>query len=299
MPRLNVAHPDVRQHLFDAVRMWFDTFWIDGIRFDAVEQLDKDLVREFCAVARDAKPDCWLLGEVLSEDYRAWVGQEMLDSCTNYEVFKGLWSSFNDRNLFEIAWSLNRQFGPDGIYREMPLYTFVDNHDQARVASLLQRREDLSLVYTLLYTVPGVPSVYYGSEWGITGTKEGISDDALRPALVLPDEPASMPEPWLPGHLARLALIRQEHDAIRHGDYTELHVASEQLAFRRQAGDDFAVVVVNAALDEVTLDLEAGPADGWDLVDALDGATRFAAGDGRLVVSMTPGSARVLVPAGS
>ena len=122
-------------------------------------------------MARDANPDCWLLGEILATDYRELVQPGLLDSCTNYEAFKGIWSSFNERNLFEIAHSLNRQSGPDGIYREMSLYTFVDNHDQDRIASRLTHHEDLASVYTLLLTIPGMPSIYYGSEWGITGAK--------------------------------------------------------------------------------------------------------------------------------
>jgi len=295
MPRLNLRHPDVRQHLFDAVRLWFAEFWADGIRFDAVEQVDRDFLRDVCAVAREANPDCWLVGEVLNSDYREWAGAGLLDSCTNYEAFKGLWSSFNDRNMHEIAWSLNRQFGRDGIYRHLSLYSFADNHDQNRVASLLHRREDLSSLYTVLYTMPGVPSIYYGSEWGITGEKDGPNDDGLRPPMMIPDDPAAMPEPWLPGHLARLAAIRQASPALRHGEYRQLHVANEQFAFRRLADDDVAVIVVNAADHDVEVDLEAGIDDGAVLTDALDPAMTVTVESGRIRVSMTPNSARILV----
>ena len=294
MPRLNLSHPDVRQYLFDAVRMWFAEFWVDGIRFDAVEQLDQDFVRELCAVAREANPDCWLVGEVLASDYREWVQPDLLDSCTNYEAFKGLWSSLNDRNMHEIAWSLNRQFGPDGIYRDLTLYSFADNHDQNRVASLLQRKEDLALLYALLYAMPGVPSLYYGSEWGIEGTKDGPNDDGLRPPMTIPDDPSTMPEPWLPEFLARLALVRQQHVAIRHGDYTELFVAPEQLAFRRKAEGDIAIVAVNAAGDPVTIEVEPGVEDGTTLTDRLDDTTSFTVEGGRVQIDLASNSARIL-----
>ncbi len=295
LPRLNLLNPDVRLYLYNAVRVWFGEFGADGIRFDAVEKLDREFLREVCAVARDADPDCWLMGEVLATDYRELVRPDLLDSCTNYEAFKGVWSSFNERNLFEIAHSLNRQAGPDGIYREMALYTFVDNHDQDRIASRLTHHEDLASVYRLLFAIPGVPSIYYGSEWGITGAKEGADDSGMRPALALPDDPATMPEPWLPDQLAQLAAIRQDHDALRHGDYTELHIASEQFAFRRQAGEDVAIVAINASSDEVTVDVEAAVEGGVTLTDALDGAVHVTAEDGRWRIPLAPNSARILV----
>jgi len=297
MPTLNLQHPDVRQHLFDAVRTWFSEYWADGIRFDAVEKLDKEFLREICSVARGANPDCWLMGEVLSSDYREWTQPGLLDSCTNYEVAKGLPSSFNDRNLFEIAHSLKRQFGPEGIYRDRLLYSFMDNHDLNRVASTIQRPEDLASLYTVLYTIPGVPSVYYGSEWGLEGVKDGASDDGLRAAMVLPEDIGTMPQPWLPDHLAKLALIRQESDAIRLGAYAELHVASEQFAFRRDVEGDIAVVVVNAWNDPKDVEFGIDLADGTTLVDRLDEATTVTVEAGRIRVGMSPNTTRILTAA--
>ena len=220
----------------------------------------------------------------------------MLDSCTNYEAAKGLPSSFNDRNLFEIAYSLNRQFGPEGIYRDALLYSFVDNHDVPRAASILARIEDLGSLYTILYTMPGVPSIYYGSEWGVEGVKDGDSDDGMRAPMVIPEEVGTMPQPWLPDHLARLALIRQECDAIRHGAYTEVFVASEQFAFRRDAAGDLAIVVVNAAAVDVTLDLEVGLDDGTVMTDRLDETTAITVEGGHIQVPLAPDSARILRP---
>lgn len=294
MPVLNLQHPDVKQYFFDAVRKWFTEYWADGIRFDAIEKLDREFVSEICAVARAIKPDCWLMGEVLSSDYRDWVQPGMLDSCTNYEAAKGLFSAFNDRNLFEIAHSLNRQFGPEGIYRELELYSFLDNHDVTRISTNLAHKEDLAAVYTLLYAMPGVPSVYYGSEWGMEGAKDGWDDSGMRAPMAIPDDAGTVPQPWLPDHLARLALVRQEHDAIRFGDYTELHVASEQFAFRRTTDGDVIVVVVNASAVEVTIDLPAAVEDGTVLLDHVDGVSTFTAGDGMLAVTMPPNSARVM-----
>ena len=121
------------------------------------------------------------MGETLHGDYNRWMNPEMLDSVTNYECYKGLFSSFNDLNMFEIAHSLNRQFGKEQwcLYTGKLLYSFVDNHDVSRIATMLNNKRQLPVIYPLLFTMPGIPGVYYGSEYGIEGDKHN-GDDALR-----------------------------------------------------------------------------------------------------------------------
>ena len=99
----------------------------------------------------------------------------MLHSCTNYECYKGLYSSMNSCNLFEITHSLLRQFGPENwtLYKGKHLLSFVDNHDVTRVASILQNPAHLPLIYALLFGMPGIPCIYYGSEWGAEGKQAG------------------------------------------------------------------------------------------------------------------------------
>lgn len=292
--KLNLDHAEVREYHFASIRLWFQEFGIDGIRIDTADVIDLGFLHDVAAVARAAQPDCWLMGEVVHEDYRAWTAPGMLDSCTNYECFKGLYSSFNDRNMYEIAWSLNRQFGAEGIYRDLRLYNFADNHDVHRVASLLQRQEDLAPLYALLFTMPGVPSLYYGSEWGITGEKRDGNDRVLRPALTLPPSPEVHPQPWLATYIAPLAEIRVSSPALVSGDYTQAHVASEQLAFVRRAGQDVALVVVNAGSDEIALQLAADILDGTVLIDRLDPTVSATVQGGTLPISLAPTSARIL-----
>ena len=125
------------------------------------------------------------MGEVIHGDYSRWVNGDTLHSVTNYALHKALYSGHNDHNYFEIAHTIRRQFEENGgIYRGRILYSFVDNHDVSRIVNKLNDRRHLKPVYTLLYTLPGLPSVYYGSEWGIPGRKEE-GDPALRPAIDL------------------------------------------------------------------------------------------------------------------
>lgn len=284
----------MREYHFASIRLWFQEFGIDGIRIDTADVIDLGFLHDLAAVAREAHPDCWLMGEVVHEDYRAWTAPGMLDSCTNYECFKGLYSSFNDRNMHEIAWSLNRQFGAEGIYRDLRLYNFADNHDVNRVASLLVRQEDLAPLYALLFTMPGVPSVYYGSEWGIIGEKHEGNDRVLRPALTLPPTPETNLQPWLATCIALLAEIRASSPALINGDYAQVHVASEQLAFVRRTENDIALVVVNAGGDEAALQLAADILDETVLIDRLDPTVSATVQGGTLPISLAPTSARIL-----
>ncbi len=178
LPCLNLWNPDVRNYLFDVIQFWIDTFAIDGIRLDCANVLDFNFMKEMRQKTSTMKEDFWLMGEVIHGDYARWVNPEMLHSVTNYELHKSLYSGFNDHNFFEIAHNVRRL---EAIHRK--LYTFVDNHDEDRIASKLKIKEHLLPVYTCLFTLPGIPSVYYGGEWGVEGKRTRTSDEELRPAL--------------------------------------------------------------------------------------------------------------------
>jgi len=217
---------------------------------------------------------------------------------TNYECYKGLYSSHNDRNYFEIAYALDRQFGAGGLYRELPLYAFADNHDVDRVASLLREPAHLYPLYCLLFTMPGVPSIYYGSEWGLQGRKTRGSDWALRPSLELEQVRRDAPRPELAQAIARLARVRSGSAALRYGTYHQLHVSHEQLAFLRLWQEEAVVAAVNAAGEPARLELkipseaQAGGAARW--TDAIDPSVSLAARGGTFEVEVPPRGARVL-----
>lgn len=298
LAKLNLANPDVRTWLFDAVRFWFREFGIDGLRLDAADVMDKSFLRDLAAVCREENPDCFLVGEVVHGDYNDWAGPGMLDSVTNYQAFTGLHSSLNDRNFFEMAHVLNREFGPEGIYRALPLYTFADNHDVDRVVSLLRDPADLFPLYALVFTMPGIPSIYYGSEWGYRGQKrDGWDDGPLRPAFTMPvlDEAKAMPE--LEDWIGRLAATRAGSVALRDGDYRDAFVASAQFAFTRQSETQTALIVMNVADEATTIRPVVDLPDGTVLVDALDPGTVVTVGEGGVNLAMPARTVRIFLSA--
>lgn len=238
LPCLNLRNPAVKDYLFDVIRFWIDEFQIDGIRLDCANVLDFDFMKEMRRATEGMKQDFWLMGEVIHGDYARWVNPEMLHSVTNYELHKSLYSGFNDHNFFEIAHNVRRL---EAIHRK--LFTFVDNHDEDRIASKLRDKEHLFPVYLCLLTLPGIPSVYYGGEWAITGTRTSTSDEALRPALS-PAQDKTLHCP-LTDQIAALAKIHRENPEYHDGVYQELLLTNRQYAFARRAGKSICVTAVN------------------------------------------------------
>ena len=282
--KLNLFSSEVRDHLFHAIRTWVQEFGIDGLRLDVADCLEPSFLRELSAFCSSLNPDFWLMGEVIHGDYKKWANPEMLDSVTNYEAYKGLYSSLVDKNYFEIAYSLKRQFGQDGIYKGLNLYNFADNHDVDRVASSLTNPSHLYPLYCLLFSMPGVPSIYYGSEWGLEGKRTQNDDRPLRPSLNLNQLLDQSPQPDLPGVLGRLASIRLDTPALRFGDYRELFVASEQFAFSRNTEYESVIVLLNAAEQEAGFNLPVSLPDGMVLTDLLNPGDDFQVAGGHLSV---------------
>ena len=220
-----------------------DTFDIDGLRLDVAYSLEPDFMRRLRAFTGGLKEDFALIGEVLFGDYNRIVNDEMLHSCTNYECYKGIYSSFNSMNMFEIAHSLQRQYGSEQwcLYRGKHLMTFVDNHDVTRIASILTDKNHLPLTYGLLMGMPGIPCIYYGSEWGEPGEKSPHNDYALRPCFEEP-KPNELTD-----LIRKLIRIRQKSDALCNGSYRNVVLTNHQLIFERATDKERVLVAINAS----------------------------------------------------
>ena len=258
--KLNLYNPEVKQYLKDCITGWKKEFGIDGLRLDVAYCLDLNFLKELHGHCKWLAEDFFLLGETLHGDYNKWMNSEMLDSVTNYECYKGLFSSFNDMNMFEIAHSINRQFGSENwcLYRGKHLYTFVDNHDVSRIATMLKTKEHLPVIYTLMFMMPGIPAVYYGSEFGLEGDKHS-GDDALRPEFDL-EKMKSEGIRDLSAHIKALAEIQKNHPAAAWGDYKQVQLTNRQYAFTRSTGEETLLTVLNADGAPFTFSLNMGGA---------------------------------------
>lgn len=268
--KLNQRNPEVCRYISEVIHFWVNEFDIDGIRLDTADVLDFGFMQMLRQVAKEVKPDFWLMGEVIHGDYTRWVNEGTLHSVTNYHLHKALYSGHNDHNYFEIAHTVRRQCDMGGNSSHgLKLYNFVDNHDVERIYTKLQNKAHMVPVHVLLYTLPGVPSVYYGSEFGIEGKKEQHSDESLRPELHLEVYQDALKENVCTKAIAALGKLRQKTNILAYGDYRELHLTTTQYAFSRSYEGQTVAVTVNNCDQSVDMYLQI-PASG-EYVGLLSG----------------------------
>lgn len=285
LPCLNLQNPEVKQYLFEVMQYWITTFDIDGIRLDCANVLDFQFMKEMRAQTGRMKEDFWLMGEVIHGEYSRWANDEMLHSVTNYELHKSLYSGLNDRNFFEIAHNVKRL---EAIAPK--LYTFLDNHDENRIASKLTRKEHLGLAHLLLFTLPGIPSIYYGGEWGVEGMRSRDSDVALRPCIPIADAPKLHSE--LTDEITTAARIHRDHEEFHGGRYQELLLSNRQYAYARHGSGSIAVTALNSEDTETVLNIPI-PISASEAENLMDG-TILSIENGRLILPL-PGNTGVVL----
>ncbi len=290
--KLNQHNPAVKDYICDVIRFWVTEFDIDGIRLDAADVLDFEYMKALRRVANEIKPDFWLMGEVIHGNYSRWANEGTLHSVTNYMLHKALYSAHNDHNYFEIAHTVKYVGGMVG--NNLNLYSFVDNHDVERIYTKLTNKAHFVPVHILLYTLPGIPSIYYGSEFGIEGKKEQHSDDSLRPALNYDnyrDAVTTNPHTKL---IAALGKLRQDIPTLCYGDYRELELQTTHFALSRTLNGQSVIVVVNNSDRDIEMDLDCGNCTQY--VGALFGGHAVANGN-RIHVRVSANAGEVWIPA--
>lgn len=259
--KLNLRNPAVIDHILDKVNYWIDFFDIDGLRLDVAYCLDHEFLRRLREFTDSKKSEFFLLGEVLHGEYGRMLNEMHLHSLTNYQCYKGIYSAFNSNNMFEIIHSLLRLFGPEDwtVARGSHLLSFCDNHDVTRIASILNDQRLLPHVYTMVFGMPGIPCVYYGSEWGAQARKEE-GDPALRACF---DGPVSNE---LSEHISKLAAAKRSSKALNYGSMRSVVLTNQQCIFERACDGERVLVAINIADHEYTAHFDAGCGQAVDLI---------------------------------
>jgi len=272
--KLNLDNPAVKEYLLSCVGGWMEEFGIDGLRLDVAYMLNRQFMRELHNFCLSKNPEFFLAGEMIHGNYNEIVNSDMLHSATNYECFKGIYSSFNSMNLFEIGHSLRNRFGREDwcAYRNLKLICFVDNHDVTRIASNLTDKNHLIPAFGILMAMPGIPCIYYGSEWGIEGKKED-GDWALRPNTDAPQ--------WnrLTDFIQKATELHQTEKCLCYGDFEILHMTNRQLIFQRSCDGERILVMINADSQEYIAHYNANAGCGTELISG----TKFDFGAGSVM----------------
>lgn len=291
--KLNLQNDNVTSHLLEAVEFWIDEFGIDGLRLDAADCVDLEFFKKLRTTCKNKKPDFWLYGEITNGEYNRWANESTLDSVTNYEAYKALYSCHNDRNYFEFAHSMDREFGDYGIYKNLYLYNFVDNHDVNRIASSLKDEKLLFNTHTLLFTMPGAPSLYYGSEFGIKGTRTPHCDYDLRPCLNLGE--VENPNYELENHIIKLSKIRHALPALKDGKYKNENIQLEHFCFSRKNDVQSVFVLLNQSDEVRNIGFNSGFCG--VLTDILNDRKTYPC-DGYINIDVAPKSSMILISNG-
>ena len=290
--KLNQHNPAVRDYICDVIRFWVSEFDIDGIRLDAADVMEFSYMQALRQVANEVKPDFWLMGEVIHGDYSRWANEGTLHSVTNYALHKAFYSAHNDHNYFEIAHTIT--YVERMIGKKLNLYTFVDNHDVERIYTKLTNKKHFTPVHVMLYTLAGIPALYYGSEFGIEGKKERFSDDSLRPALNLEDYKDAVEKNACTKLIAALGKIRQNTPALCYGEYQELLLQTTHFAYARVLDGKSVITTLNNGGNEVTMTLQAGNSE--EYIGALTG-TRVKVNGGQIQVRVPADFGEIWIPA--
>ena len=260
--KLNLDNPDVKKYLFECIGEWIDNYNIDGLRLDVAYMLNRHFMKELRSFCLAKKSDFFLAGEMIHGNYNDIVNDEMLHSATNYECYKGIYSSFNSMNMFEIGHSLTRQFGKDDwcLYRGKHLISFIDNHDVTRIYSQLINKNHIIPAFGILMSMPGIPCIYYGSEWGLEGKKDD-GDNALRPEI------KNIYDNEISEFVSKISLIHTQRKSLCYGAFEILHMTNKQLIFGRKYEDERIIVMINADENEYSAYFNANAQHGTDLIN--------------------------------
>jgi cyclomaltodextrinase / maltogenic alpha-amylase / neopullulanase len=242
---LNHDEPEVADYVVAVMQHWLER-GADGWRLDAAYAVPPAFWSSVVPRVRATHPDAYLVGEVLHGDYAEFVTESGLDSLTQYELWKAIWSSIKDANFFELAWALERH---NALLDTFVPLTFVGNHDVTRLASQIDDDRHLPHALVVLFAVAGTPSIYEGDEQAFRGIKEERAggDDAIRPAF--PDTPAGLaPDGWPTYRLHQdLIGLRRRHSWLHTARTRQVHLSNQELTFESVCDDHRLLIVLNLA----------------------------------------------------
>ena len=274
---LNHGNPAVVDFVVEVMCHWLDR-GADAWRLDAAYAVPATFWAQVLPRVRERHPQAYFVGEVIHGDYAAYVAESGIDSVTQYELWKAIWSSVNDRNLFELDWTLGRN---NALLEDFAPLTFLGNHDVTRIASKLVDDRHLAHAAVLLMTLGGTPCIYAGDEQGYRAVKEEREggDDAVRPAFpATPDELSDLGQS-VHSLFRELIALRRRHPWLHRARSRVLHLANEQLVYACEAGGDSLVVALSLSDDVATV-----PATGALTVIAGAGQLADAGADATLAL---------------
>ncbi|MBN2156858.1 MAG: alpha-amylase [Candidatus Lokiarchaeota archaeon] len=252
--KLNLKNQEVREFLFNVARYWLRDIGIDGWRLDVAYLIDNDFLREFKKVCKSVKSDSVLVGELIHNPYSKWIGPDLLDAGTGYQVYKSIYNSINENNFWELKSVLEQSFHPQwGQNRKILLMNFLGNHDVTRIRSNLKDERHVIPAFLILFTLYGIPKIYYGDEFGMKGIVIPFKSDR---GVRGPMSPLSTK--WDPlgkaihENIKRFIQLRKKQHALIHGNIIPVwadNTKSNMIAYLRKSSKQTILVVVSTSYE--------------------------------------------------
>ncbi len=271
--KLNLQEKDVKEYLFSVSRYWLEEIGIDGWRLDVAYMIDPEFWRDFRRVCKAAKPECFLFGEMIHGLYTKWIGPDLLDAGTGYQVYKSIWSALNSNNMHELKSVLERSFHHEwGLFKETALVNFLGNHDTTRIRSILKDESYLVPAFLFLFTANGIPKIYYGDEIGTYGEKTECSDDDLRREMPLYRDDWPLQGESICSNVINFISLRKNNHALIYGDLTPVYADNHILAYLRKSSRQTILAIINSGFElaEGTIPLWNQNLDGSRFVELLE-----------------------------
>ncbi|MHA1253016.1 MAG: alpha-amylase family glycosyl hydrolase [Candidatus Helarchaeota archaeon] len=244
--KLNLNNPEVKEFIFSVAKYWMTEFKIDGWRLDVAYEIQPDFWKNFRNFCKNINPDCFLLGELIYEPYNKYVGPELLDAGTNFQIYKSVWSSFNSNNMHELKAVLERSFHKNwGLYKNIVMVNFLGNHDTTRIRSILTDERGIYPAFIFLFTTLGIPKIYYGDEIGMFGIKKPDSDEDIRKPMPMSETDWPENGKYIFDHVKNLIKIRNQNHALIYGSIDYLYADNNYLAFIRKSSLQTILVIIN------------------------------------------------------
>ena len=265
LPSLNHDNPAVADLVVEVMKHWLAR-GADGWRLDAAYAVPRPFWAGVLPRVRADFPDAYIFGEVIHGDYAGFVRESTVESVTEYELWKAIWSSINERNFFELSWTLERH---NTLLDSFVPLTFIGNHDVTRIASRIADERHLPHALVVLMTTGGMPCIYYGDEQAFRGIKEDRAggDDAIRPSF--PARPNDLAPGGWPIYRLHQTLIslRRRHLWLYRARTHALSLSNTQFVYEAFSGDQRIKVALNLGDDGLKV------RNSGSLLAASDGAS--------------------------
>ncbi|MBO9606067.1 MAG: alpha-glycosidase [Paenibacillaceae bacterium] len=287
MPKLNTAHPEVRDYLLESAAYWLRDIGIDGWRLDAANEVDHHFWRHFRRMVKDINPDAYIVGEVWNDSLK-WLLGDQFDSVMNYPFSRSAMGYFSPAGMdgHTFAGSIGSLLVRYPQQKNEVIFNLLCSHDTPRLHDCVgmdKRRVKLAVVFLMTYI--GTPCIFYGDEIGLTGA------DNLECRKCMEWDPAKQDRELFDFYRLLIAL-RKEHPALRRGRFRFLKADRDdsRIVYERLDEGQHFVVWMNNTEEPTTL---SHPMETDDWRDALSGEAAPAA-DGRMDIELEPLGYRIL-----